>query len=180
MKPHENEELYCEWSEIWSKNVDISSQNENVKPGYLSTIYNQLYSELREKEKNQQQLVTWALSILTGTGFFSLILKTKSDTISTIVFALMLIVVTWILCKGIQALVADRMSIGRQLDRIHRIMGGFTKGYYYSHSTLFEPSWYGWGFEPDRDSNFQLGIKYKFLLWILCIFNILLLFTKII
>jgi hypothetical protein len=60
------------------------------------------------------------------------------------------------------------MSIARQVDRVHRVMGAFSKGYYYEESMLLDPRWYGWGFEPGNVSNVALGRKYTLLIWSLC------------
>ena len=178
VKPHEDKDLRREWFDIWSQNIDIAAEGEETKSTFLGAIYAQLYSELRDKERNQQQLVTWALTILTSSGLFSMLLTEEGDLFPAAVFSFMLLGATWILTDGIRALVDDRMSIGRQLDRIHRIMGGFTKGYYYAESMLFDPIWYGWGFEPERDSNVLLGRRYRALIWALCVFDIVIVFSK--
>ncbi len=70
------------------------------------------------------------------------------------------------------------MSIARQLDRMHQIMGVFKKDYYAKGLTLFDPIWSGWGFERDRDVNWRLSRTYQIVLWAILITDVLLLLNK--
>ena len=70
--------------------------------------------------------------------------------------SILLALFTMVLHQTLFHLSEERMSIARQLDRIHQIMGAFEDGYYYKESTLFDPAWKGFGFDPNRDANYKL------------------------
>jgi len=65
----------------------------------------------------------------------------------------------------IRFLSEERMSIARQLDRIHQLIGAFEDGFFYSEGPLFDPVWRGWGLHPKRDTNTRLGRFFTVFLW---------------
>jgi hypothetical protein len=97
-----------------------------------------------------------------------------------VVFAafLILVVVGYWLHRTILALSTDRMSIARQLDRIHQIFGAFKYGMYCEETSLLTPMYYGWGFEPKFDASHQHARAYAMMLWILCLIDWIILTLK--
>lgn len=155
--------------------LEIDNSN---KLDFLETVYGELYSELREIHSRQQQVVTWGLTLLTGGGFVTLVLSNTLAVEGSIIFSIALAFLTFALTKTLGFLSEDRMSIARQLDRMHQIMGVFKKDYYAKGLTLFDPIWSGWGFERDRDVNWRLSRTYQIVLWAILITDVLLLLNK--
>ena len=60
--------------------------NQSMKPGFLTTIYSGLYSELRDIHSRQQQVVAWGFTILTGGGFLTLIITNSISLLPGINF----------------------------------------------------------------------------------------------
>lgn len=157
--------------------IMLEIDNSN-KLDFLETVYSELYSELREIHSRQQQVVTWGLTLLTGGGFVTLVLSNTLAVEGSIIFSIALAFLTFALTKTLGFLSEDRMSIARQLDRMHQIMGVFKKDYYAKGLTLFDPIWSGWGFERDRDVNWRLSRTYQIVLWAILITDVLLLLNK--
>nr|NJM04758.1 hypothetical protein [Desulfobacula sp.] len=109
--------------------LSMLETNNPDKLDFLKTIYNGLYSELRDVHSRQQQVVAWGFTILTSGGFLTLFLSSTLRIEGGIVFSFVLALLTLTLSQTISFLSEDRMSIARQLDRIHQIMGAFTKVY---------------------------------------------------
>lgn len=116
-----------QWYELKEDKIRPNFEKDSLKSEFITVIYSQLYSEVREKEKSQQQLVTWSITMLTGSSFVSLISKLHENNLAIFILILVLLLGTWILTSGIISLAKDRMSIGRQLDRIHKVMETFKK-----------------------------------------------------
>jgi len=152
--------------------------DQSMKPGFLSTIYSGLYSELRDIHSRQQQVVAWGFTLLAGGGFFTLIITNSISLLQSVIFSAILGMLTYILTRTLGFLSEDRMSIARQLDRIHQIMGAFTKDQYVQGTTLFDPVWYGWGFDKKRDVNWRLSQVYRTILWIVFVTDVVLIFIK--
>jgi hypothetical protein len=70
------------------------------------------------------------------------------------------------------------MSIARQLDRIHQIFGAFKYGMYCEKTSLLTPMYYGWGFEPESDTNHRHARAYAVMLWMLCVIDWLIVALK--
>lgn len=153
--------------------------DQSMKPGFLSTIYSGLYSELRDIHSRQQQVVAWGFTLLAGGGFLTLIITNSISLLQSVIFSAILGMLTYILTRTLGFLSEDRMSIARQLDRIHQIMGVFTKDQYVQGTTLFDPVWYGWGFDKERDVNWRLSQTYKTVLWVVLIIDVILIFIKV-
>ena len=152
--------------------------DQSMKPGFLSTIYSGLYSELRDIHSRQQQVVAWGFTLLAGGGFFTLIITNSISLVQSVIFSIILGILTYILTETLSFLSKDRMSIARQLDRIHQIMGVFTKDQYVKGTTLFDPVMYGWGFDKERDVNWRLSQIYKIVLWVVFLIDVILIFIK--
>lgn len=144
----------------------------------MKIIYSNLYSELRDVHARQQQIVTWGITILTGVGFAILSLSSTLKIDGSIIFSIALALLTLALTKTMDFLSEDRMSIARQLDRIHQIIGAFTKDSYVKDTTLLDPIWYGWGFDGNRDSNQRLSQTYKTVIWAIFVADFLILIGK--
>jgi hypothetical protein len=148
------------------------------KLDFLRAVYGELYGELREKHARQQQIVAWGFTILSGGGFISLAISDTSAMEAVIAFSVSLASLTFALTRTIRFLSEDRMSIARQLDRIHQILGAFREDFYCKGTTLFDPIWYGWGFDKRRDVNWQLSKVYQVVLWLLFATDVLILMSK--
>jgi hypothetical protein len=157
-----------------SRSIDVSDAD---KRSFLGTVSNALYAELRDKDSRQQQAVTWGVTILAGGGLLSATLKDvqQLSLVTVLPLATILGLLTWVLDRIILSLAEDRMSIARQLDRVHEVLGVFDEGYYYGESSLFDPIWRGWGFDTKRDANYQHSQKFRVVIWIAYAFVILLL-----
>ena len=152
--------------------------NNSDKLDFLKTIYNGLYSELRDAHSRQQQVVAWGFTILTGGGFLTLALANTLRLGGSVILAFALALLTFALTKTISFLAEDRMSIARQLDRIHQIMGAFTKDVYVKDTSLLDPVWYGWGFDKNHDVNWRLSRLYQIVLWGIFVTDVMLLMGK--
>jgi hypothetical protein len=146
------------------------------KIAILTTVYNALYSELRDKDGRLQQVVSWGFTLLSGAGIFALqslpTPKTMLPAVSIVIGAqLMLGLVGVWLSWTIRALSTDRMSIARQLDRIHQVFGVFKYGMYCQDTTLFSPMYYGWGLNAKFDANHGHARAYTTMLLILCVID---------
>ena len=167
---------------VWGDCKDASSLQRcfrEDKQTLLTTIYSALYGELRDKDGRQQQAVTWGLTILTGSGLAGMF--TGSPKLSksvAVMLCVLLALFTLVLHRTLFFLSEERMSIARQLDRIHQIMGAFEDGYYYKESTLFDPVWKGFGFDPVRDANYTLTQFFVTVLWIAFVVAVLVLFYQ--
>jgi hypothetical protein len=164
---------------IWWDAKDVSSLQRcfiNDKQTLLTTIYSTLYGELRDKDGRQQQAVTWGLTILTGSSLTGMLAGPTLSPSVAAMFCVLLALFTLVLHQTLFHLSTERMSIARQLDRIHQIMGAFEDGYYYKESTLFDPAWKGFGFDRDRDENYTLTWFFVKVLWIAFIVAVLVLF----
>ena len=174
------EEARSMWWQIHETN-DLQNElniDNSIKINFLTTIYNGLYGELRDTHTRQQQVITWGSTVLAGGGLLTLIISNAVSIPQKIIFAIALGLLTFILTRTITFLSEDRMSIARQLDRIHQIMGAFTKDYYVNGTTLLDPIWYGWGFDKDKDINWRLIRIYTYVLWAIFLVDVILLFTK--
>jgi hypothetical protein len=158
--------------------LSMLETNNPDKLDFLKTIYNGLYSELRDTHSRQQQVVAWGFTILTGGGFLTLFLSSTLRIEGSVIFSFALALLTFTLTKTINFLSEDRMSIARQLDRIHQIMGAFTKDLYVEDTTLLDPIWYGWGFDKNHDVNWRLSRIYQIVLWCIFALDVLLLIDK--
>jgi hypothetical protein len=172
LRPDLDPAAKAEWLSVWDQAPDIS--DPNGKSSYLTAIYTQTHTELREKERSQQQLVTWSLTILTGgIGLLGLATHGVKGPLVPILVATLVVAATAILTLGLNSLADDRTRIAQNIDRMHRVMGAFTKGYYYQHSTLLDPAWYGWGFDERKVSNRMLIRKLIGLIWALALLDVL-------
>lgn len=178
--PHQDDSLRKTWWRLHETAEHIANieVNNSEKLEFLKMIYTNLYSELREVHTRQQQVVTWGVTILTGVGFAILALSNALKIGGSIIFSIALALLTLILTKTIDFISEDRMSIARQLDRIHQIIGAFTKDFYAKDTTLFDPIWYGWGFDRNRDSNQRLNQIYKMVIWAIFVADFLILIGK--
>ena len=161
---------------IWWDAKDASSLQRcfrDDKQTLLTTIYSTLYGELRDKDGRQQQAVTWGLTILTGSSLIGMLTGPRLSPSVAALLCVLLALLTVVLHQTLFHLSAERMSIARQLDRIHQIMGAFEDGYYYKESTLFDPVWKGFGFDPDRDANYKLTWFFVKVLWIALVVAVL-------
>ena len=152
--------------------------DDTHKLGFLHTVYEGLYRELADKHTRQQQIVAWGLTILSGGGFISLTISDNLALEGAVAFSISLAFLTFALVRTIGILSEDRMSIARQLDRIHQIMGAFKKDFYCRGATLFDPLWSGWGFDEQRDVNWQLSRVYQVVLWVLFVTDVVILMNK--
>lgn len=180
LPPQKDPKLRDAWWQLYQSgeySVLFETTNSD-KLDFLKTIYNELYGELRDVHSRQQQIVAWGLTILTGGGFLSLVLADTLSIIGSLLFSIGLGVLTFALTKTIWFLSEDRMSIARQLDRMHQIMGAFTKDFYIRDTTLFDPIWYGWGFEKEYDVNWKLSRTYRVVLWTIFVTDVLILLNK--
>jgi len=167
------------WWNLRETEVEITfGIEDSEKFDLLKTVYSSLYSELRDKHARQQQAVAWGFTLLTGGGFVTLAFSNTLSLVGAIVFSVSLAFVTFALTRTISILSADRMSIARQLDRIHQIMGVFRKDFYCRGTTLFDPVWRGWGFDPERDVNARLGKVYQVVLWTVFASDLIVLMDK--
>lgn len=163
------EELRTKWWQTHqSGNVHtVMSLDDNTKLEFLKMIYQGLYSELQSIHSSQQQIVGWGFAILSGGGF---LISTGIGELSWFSAVLLIGVLgglTYIATSTLRFLSEDRMSITRQLDRIHQISQAFKADVYAKGTSLFDPIWYGWGFEPKRDVNWKLSKSYQIVLWLI-------------
>ena len=168
------------WWDLQKRSLTQTVEMNDVdKRSFLNLIYPALYAELRDKDSRQQQAVTWGVTILTGGGILSAALKDAQQlSLTTTLFLIALLgVLAWVLDRIVQSLADDRMSIARQLDRIHEVIGVFDSGYYYSEGSLFDPTWRGWGFDPARDVNYQHSQKFRAIIWVAFVLDALVLFV---
>jgi hypothetical protein len=153
----------------WTRVKDMPAIERLIdadKRGSLSAIYSGLYTELIDKDARQQQAVTWGVTILAGSGLIGVVTGSSSiQPISAVFIGILLALVTGILTRLIRFLSEERMSIARQLDRVHQIMGAFEDGYFYREGALFDPVWRGWGFDPERDANTRIARFFVLFLW---------------
>lgn len=178
--PHQDNGLREAWWGIHRTGecTGVLTVDNADKIGFLKTIYDGLYAELRDIHTRQQQAVAWGMTILTGGGFITLVLSGKPSPLGTVVFSMGLAALTFVITKTLNFLSEDRMSIARQVDRVHLLMGVFMKGYYVVDNTLFDPSWYGWGFEKSRDVNWRLSRLYQIVLWGIFAIDVIVLLNK--
>lgn len=177
---HEDARLRETWWKLYESGEyeTAFTIDESDKLDILKTLYSSLYSELKDKHSRQQQVVGWGFTILTGGGFFALVLSNALTLVGVIIFSVALAFLTFSVTKTIRFLSEDRMSIARQLDRIHQIMGVFKTDFYCKGTTLFDPVWYGWGFDEERDSNKDLSKIYQLVLWVIFASDVLILVNK--
>jgi hypothetical protein len=152
--------------------------DDGHKQDFLQTVYDALYGELADKHARQQQIVTWGFTILSGGGFISLAILNTLAIGEAIALSIALASLTFALARTLGLLAEDRMSIARQLDRVHQIMGVFEKDFYCKGTTLFDPLWCGWGFDKKRDSNWRLARVYQLVLWVLLATDVLILLNR--
>lgn len=177
---HEDDKLRESWCKLYETGEyeTVLVIDESDKLDILKAVYGGLYSELRDKHSRQQQIVAWGFTVLTGAGFITLTISNTLSLTGAIIFSIILALLTFVLSRTIRFLSRDRMSIARQLDRIHQIMGIFEKGFYCKDTTLLDPVWYGWGFDKTRDANWKLSGFYQLVLWVIYGLDVLLLINK--
>jgi hypothetical protein len=177
---NQDSQLQQSWWNFYKTNQYETSFtiDESDKLDILKTLHSSLYGELRDKHSRQQQVVAWGFTILTGGGFITLVISDALSMLGVIIFSISLAFLTFALTRTIGLLSKDRMSIARQLDRIHQVMRVFEEGSYYKGGTLFDPVWYGWGFDEARDANWELSKYYQMVLWIIYVSDVLILLNK--
>ncbi len=177
---HQNDNTREAWWQIHrtGEYVSLLEADNSDKLDFLKAIYDGLYSELRDIHSRQQQVVAWGFTILTGGGFLTLLLSNSLKIEGATLFSIALALLTFTLTKTIDFLSEDRMSIARQLDRIHQIMGAFAKDTYVKGTTLLDPIWYGWGFDKNNDVNWRLSRIYRVVLWFIFFTDVLILMNK--
>jgi hypothetical protein len=174
-------ELRNRWWELHQAN-NIQSAIEldpSTKLEFLKMIYQGLYAELQSIHSSQQQIVGWGFAILSGGGF---LISIGSDQLSWIVVILLIAILgglTYVATSTIRFLSEDRMSIARQLDRIHQVAQTFKTDVYVRETTLFDPIWHGWGFEPKNDVNWKLARSYQVVLWLIFAIDVALLVNSL-
>lgn len=155
-----------EWMAYYTNREDISDTNADNKKDYLIAVYKQLYKELDDLKVSQRQWLTWALSIITGIAVFGPGVTAKSGDVARwlfiAVFCIGNLVVTITLIQNSKA----QKDLMKNIDRIHRVMGAFTKDYFYKGSSLLDPDWYGWGFY-NKQSHERFILWCVVLIWLL-------------
>lgn len=155
------------WWEQQGRSLGNPPEDKERDKSYLLAIYSALYAELRDKDARQQQAVTWGITILAGGGLMGSLLKEGPFAVQTAMLAVAVLgLLAWVLSSIVLALAEDRMSIARQLDRIHELMGVFDAGRYYPAASLFDPVWRGWGFDRQRDVNYHHSKRFAVVIWI--------------
>lgn len=177
---HQDSQMREAWWKIYKTGeYEIPLEiNDANKLDFLKTIYGNLYGELRDVHARQQQIVGWGFTILTGGGFITLALSNSVSLVGVIIFSIALTFLTIALTRTLSFMSEDRMSIARQIDRMHQIMGAFKKDFYCKETTLLDPIWYGWGFDKGRDANWDLMRFYQLVLWVILVSDVLVLVNK--
>lgn len=177
---HQDAQLREAWWDLYrtGEHETAFDIDDSHKLDFLQTVYNGLYGELADKHAKQQQIVAWGFTLLSGGGFISLTISNPLAVERVIALSISLAFLTFALARTMSFLSEDRMSIARQLDRIHQIMGTFQKDFYCKGTTLFDPVWYGWGFDRERDVNWRLSRIYQVVLWVLFATDVLILMNK--
>lgn len=171
------------WWDLRMTTVSPALAHDDIeKRTNLNLIYAALYAELRDKDSRQQQAVTWGITALAGGGMLTATLKDLQELsgLAAALLAVLLGSLTFVLHKIILSLARDRMSIARQLDRMHELMQVFEPKIYYKESSLFDPVWRGWGFDLKRDVNYRLSKLLLAVLWVEYVLLISLLFCRLI
>lgn len=119
----------------------------------LTTVYNALYAELRDKDTRQQQVITWALSILFGAGILSAFSQDKMPKVGYLALAALVGVGTAMFVTLLIGIARDRMGIAQTLDRFHHAMEMHTKGAFLADEPLMPPEWRGWGTSWRQDTH---------------------------
>lgn len=68
------------------------------------------------------------------------------------------------LCVTVGRLAYDRVHLSQTLNRFHQALGAFEPGVYIKGSTLFRPTWVGWGHAGWKDAHYQQAAAYIVLL----------------
>ena len=140
------DEADAAWHSQYTSMQDISSGDPAHRKDYLLAIYQQLYGELRAREQQERQWTTWTFSLLTLAAVLGADLKKAVDFPAAYFVFAALTLFTALSTYSVWDNVRGKIDIMQNIDRMHQVMGAFTKGCYYESSSLLQPSWYGWGF----------------------------------
>lgn len=192
-KKEEEERKRKEASQAWSNlgaefslNTKWADDNVSAKQAFLIAMYNNLYSELRDKDTRVVQVVAWGITGLSATILTTLLSASSGPAITTYGARILTgVVIGFTLTLGLLGyhIANDRAAIARQLNRMHQVMLAFTPGAYYGgntfpYTTIFNPSWQGWGHKKFRDANTLVGLIYGVLLVAVAIAAILLIWGR--
>lgn len=148
--------------------------NPGARQAALLAMYTALYSELRDKDTRLKDVVAWGVTSLAGTLFLNILTKGRDLTpFGANVVSAAVVIVCIALCLTVWRLAYDRVHLSQTLNRFHQALGAFHSGIYIQDSTLFRPTWVGWGHAGWKDAHYQQAAAYIILLLLIGVAAIL-------